>query len=263
VTTGEPPPIIIGGCFRSGTSLLRRILDAHGAIHCGPEAKFFRDFLGDYLGDDLAHARFFSTVRSLGLEDGELLEIFGRAFIECHELAARKRGKRRWADKAPENVLYLDLWHSLLGGKFRFVHVMRHPLDTLASLVEARFDRAVPTDFAGKVEVCRRFVEHGLEFAERHPELSSTVRYEDLVRRPEETLRRLFAELGEEYEPQVLSLFHSPERQDGLEDPKVKTSPHIRTDGVGRWRRDLDPEQVRLAEERLGPLVRRMGYTLW
>ena len=34
------PPIFVIGCFRSGTSLLRRILDSHSRIACPPESKF-------------------------------------------------------------------------------------------------------------------------------------------------------------------------------------------------------------------------------
>ncbi|MBI3997802.1 MAG: sulfotransferase [Armatimonadetes bacterium] len=48
-------PIIIGGCPRSGTSLVRRILNAHSRIYSGPEVKFFRDFSGDYPNDPLRH----------------------------------------------------------------------------------------------------------------------------------------------------------------------------------------------------------------
>jgi Sulfotransferase family len=37
-------PIVVGGCYRSGTSLVRRLLDSHPRIHCGPEVKLFRDY---------------------------------------------------------------------------------------------------------------------------------------------------------------------------------------------------------------------------
>lgn len=37
-------PIIIGGCYRSGTTLLRRLLDSHSNVHCRPEVKFFNDY---------------------------------------------------------------------------------------------------------------------------------------------------------------------------------------------------------------------------
>ena len=81
-------PIIVGGFYRSGTSLLRRLLDSHSHIHCGPEVKFFKDFYGDYLEDGLAHVRLFSTGRSLGVAEEEMLTIFGSAFIALHERAA-------------------------------------------------------------------------------------------------------------------------------------------------------------------------------
>src|ERR671937_1164267 len=97
-------PIIIGGCHRSGTSLVRRILNAHSRIHCGTEVKFFRDFYGDYFYDPLKHARFFSTARAI-LSENDLLEIFGNAFIALHERAAAEANKPRWADKNHENVL--------------------------------------------------------------------------------------------------------------------------------------------------------------
>ena len=160
-------PIIIGGCYRSGTSLLRRLLDAHSRIHCGPEVKFFRDLRGEIeiVHDPLTPFRFFATLPSLGLDSEEIFSIFGRAFIESHELAARKLGKPRWADKAPENVLYMEEWDRLLGGELHFVHVVRHPLDTLASMAEARFDRVVPDELEGKVRLYRAYVERGLRFA--------------------------------------------------------------------------------------------------
>lgn len=88
-------PIIIGGFYRSGASLLRRLIDSHPNIHCPPEIKFFRDFYSDYLQDDLRHARFFTTLKSLQLKEEKLIEIFGRAFIRCHEMATQNAGKLR------------------------------------------------------------------------------------------------------------------------------------------------------------------------
>ncbi|MGV8838302.1 sulfotransferase, partial [Cellvibrio sp.] len=41
-------PIIIGGFYRSGTSLVRRLLDSHSKIYCGPEVKFWPDLYADY-----------------------------------------------------------------------------------------------------------------------------------------------------------------------------------------------------------------------
>ena len=118
-------PIIVGGCHRSGTSLVRRLLNAHSAIHCGPEVKFFRDFFGDYPDDTLKPFRFLATARSILPED-ELLEIAGAAFVAIHERAARRAGKRRWADKAPENVLHLAEWRRILGDDWLLDFAKKH-----------------------------------------------------------------------------------------------------------------------------------------
>ena len=255
-------PIIIGGCYRSGTTLLRRLLDAHSRIHCGPEVKFFRDFFGNYRDDTLARARFFSTVRSIGLDDDDLLSIFGPALVECHRVAAQKLGKPRWADKNPENTLYINEWHRVLGGRMYFVHVIRHPLDTLASMVEARFPRALPPDFEGKVGVYREYVEYGLGYAKRYPERSIEVRYEELVAEPERILREMLDRLGEGFEPDMISGFNDPARQSGLEDPKVKKTQTVSDESVGRWRRDLRRKDVRTAVRELSGLAAILGYRM-
>ena len=72
------------------------------------DAEIFRDLYGDYFKDELSNLHFFTTVRQMGLSSKELLNIFGKAFVESHVLAAKKNGKKRWADKNPENVLCLD-----------------------------------------------------------------------------------------------------------------------------------------------------------
>lgn len=242
-------PIVIGGFYRSGTSLVRRLLDSHSHIHCGPEVKFFKDFYGDYLDDPLASGRFFSTARTYGLPNSDLLAIFGSAFVEFHERAAANTGKQRWADKNPENVIFLEGWQTLLPNGFVFIHVVRHPLDTLASLKEARFPRAVPAAFPEKARMYLRFRETGEAYCRAHSETAFVIGYEDLVTAPEPTLRRLFAFLDEPYEPQVLNLFNSPERRTGIEDPKVAHTQNVHSDSVGRWLRDLTDDEIASGQE--------------
>jgi len=246
-------PIIIGGFYRSGTSLVRRLLDSHSRIHCGPEVKFFKDFYGDYLQDDLHHVRLFRTLSTLGLGEEEMLSIFGRAFVESHELAARKAGKGRWADKNPENVLYLKQWAQLLPGGFVFLQIVRNPFDALASLKEIGFHKAVPAAFVDKVHLLKNFLDEGTLHTEQHPETSLTLCYEDIVRKPEATLESLFSWLGETFEPEVLERFSLPERGEGIEDPKVKMTQNVHDHSIGRWRQDLTPEEINAIRSILGP----------
>ena len=236
-------PIIIGGCHRSGTSLLRRILNAHSHIHCGPEVKFFRDFYGDYPSDGRWELGFMATARSLVPED-DLLELFGRTFVALHERAATRAGKLRWADKAPENILYLSQWQRLLGDDWRFIHVVRNPLDTLASIKEARFPRTIPGDLDGRIAFYDRYTRAGLAFAAAHPRQCHRLQYERLVLSPEGTLQGLMEWLGETFEPGQLAFNESPQQR-GLEDPKVARSSHVHSESVGRWRTVLTPEEAR------------------
>lgn len=245
-------PIIIGGFYRSGTTLLRRLLDSHSRIHCGPEVKFFKDFYGDYISDPLAHMRLFSTARSYRLPENTLLELFGRSFLAFHVKAARAAGKVRWADKNPENVLYMEQWQTLLPEGFTFVHLVRNPLDALASLVEIGFPKTVPPDFEDKVRLYKLFRDAGAYYCTAHPSSSVEIVYDDLVTAPHETIGALMQNLGEAFEPNMLSEFHSAERGSGIEDPKATAHASIHASSVGRGRRDLSAREIEVATHHLG-----------
>lgn len=235
-------PIVVGGCHRSGTTLVRRLLNAHSRIHCGPEVKFFRDFYADYPDDPLRGIRFTSSARSILPED-ELLGILGQAFVTVHERAATRAGKPRWADKAPENVLYLDDWQRLLGEEWLFLNVVRNPLDTVASIKEARFPLTIPLDLNGRIEFYTRYLRAGLRFANAHPHRSFRVVYEDLCTNWEPALAALMNFLEETCESAQFA-FNSSGHQQGLEDTKIATTSEIHADSVGRWPDVLTPEEA-------------------
>lgn len=253
-------PIIVGGFYRSGTSLLRRMLDSHSRIHCPPEIKFFKDFYGDYINDHLSHVRFFSTARSIGLSDDELLKIYGRAFIESHKLAAKKQGKKRWADKNPENLLVLNDWYELLDGKMFLIFLVRNPLDTIASLLEIEFPRTIPSDFQEKVNLLCNYVNKGLFFCKNHPEITFFLKYEDLVIRPREKLLELFNFVGEKFEDRVLTDFVSESRGKGIEDPKICNERNIHTKSINRWKTDLTDDQISFILDRCASIIKELGY---
>jgi hypothetical protein len=248
--SGPELPIVVGGCYRSGTSLLRRILDAHPRIHCGPEVKFFRDFYGDYVEDPIRHVRFMATARAL-LPEEDLFELLGTAFVSMHELAASAVGKPRWADKAPENLVFLADWEQLLGERWVLVHAVRNPLDTLASIEEVEFPVSIPRGLAERIDLYLDYNRAGLEFGERHPRRYVRFLYEDMVAEPERAVRALMSALGEDFDPGQLAINVSP-HDPGLEDPKAAGATEVHRDSVERWRRDLEPEAVRTIVSRTG-----------
>jgi sulfotransferase family protein/glycosyl transferase family 2 len=247
----EPPPadpirgdwpIVIGGSPRSGTSLLRRMLDVHPRVHCGPEVHFFRDLYGFWnVVDPLQNLHFFSTARTLLSED-DLLDVLGHAFVAMHERAAAQAGKPRWADKNPHNALFLEQWQRLLGDRWLMLHVVRNPLDTIASIKEAGFSETIPEDLGGRIKHYRMHVEGALAFGAAHPERCSVIVYEELVRSPEHVLRRLMRWLGETFDRRQLD-FNAFPHQPGLEDPKIKLTRGIHHESVDRWHTLLTPEE--------------------
>ena len=249
-------PILIGGCFRSGTTLVRRILNAHSRIYCGPEVKFFRDFHGDYQRDELAHLRFLNSARAM-VDDDELLAITGQAFVALHERAAALAGKTRWADKNPENVLYIDAWRRLLGDGFCFVHVVRPPLATIASMREANFRLTIPADLDGQIDLYRRYNEAGLAIASRFPERTLRVSYDTLVASPQAELERLMVWLGEAPEDRQLDFSHVPQDR-GLQDPKGANTPGVHRESVERWRLVLDAGDIDCIGRRTSDLWPRL-----
>lgn len=249
-------PIIVGGCHRSGTSLVRRILDAHPRIHCGPEVKFFRDFYGDFPNDPLAHIRFASTARAL-LPEATLLDVLGGAFIAVHERTAALAGKARWADKNPENVLYLEQWRQLLGDQWVLIHVVRNPLDTLASIKEVGFPMTVPAELNARIQFYRRYTEAGLEFRRLHPDRYRCVIYEELVTQPGTVLPALMTWLAEPFHPMQLS-FNDLPHESGIEDPKVAETKAIHTDSINRWKELLTRAEAEQIMRSCGTLWRQI-----
>jgi hypothetical protein len=243
-------PIIIGGCHRSGTSLMRRILDSHSRVQCGPEVKFFADLYVPTWA-----LSFLYTVRSL-VDTDEALEVLGAAFVELHERAARAAGKPRWADKAPENAIYWPQWERLLGSEWAFVHVVRNPLDTIASLVEAAFVN-VPNDPVGRIQHYRAYVESGLRFEEEHPDRAHRIVYEQLVAEPEVTLEALMRFLAERLEPAQLS-FNEQAHRGGVEDRKVLGTTAVHRESVHRWRSVVAIDEAEMIWELTGDLWGRI-----
>ncbi|UJA19959.1 sulfotransferase [Thermoleophilia bacterium SCSIO 60948] len=247
----EPVPIVVGGAHRSGTTLVRGILDRHSRISCGPELKFLLSLRCGYTAEDpLNHSRFTTTAREFAGDDAAL-EVLGEAFLELHRRRAESAGKPRWADKNPENLIYLDIWQRLLGERFVLVWVRRDPRDVLVSMEAAGFPYSGPDRFERRVEMLAEYERRASRFTQAHPARVIEVVYEDLVADPRGVAGAMMNALGERLEEGQLSLGPAG-ALDGLGDPNRGRWERIGDTSVGSWRGRLSAAERSRVADRLG-----------
>ncbi|HVC69147.1 MAG TPA: sulfotransferase [Acidimicrobiales bacterium] len=198
---GPVPPIFVVGCPRSGTTLLRVILDSHPSISCGPESRFLWGMKG-------IEERNWSTLSGFGLSLDEWHANVRSLFEAFHRRYAEHQHKARWADKSPDYALMLDYIDTLYPDAL-IVHIVRDPRD----VIDAWRRFYGPKSVVRAARSWVRYVRSAHEFAADHGQNRVIeLRYEDLVSDPEKTLRTLFGFLGEPWDDGVLHFADRPHR---------------------------------------------------
>src|SRR5580658_10523404 len=94
-------PIFVVGCPRSGTTLVKRMLDNHPHISCGSES-FILEALYQL------ERKQWLALQTLGVTRSQWRDNMRRVFSDIQETRASKKGKVRWADKTPTYALILN-----------------------------------------------------------------------------------------------------------------------------------------------------------
>lgn len=249
--------VFIGGAGRSGTTLLRAMLGAHPAIYCGPELKIvpalfghrdaWRGFLDDAgAAPDLVDDGIAALIRTVldGLDHGS---------------------KARIAEKTPHNLVFADRLASMFPDA-QFVHLVRDGRAVVASLLRQDWTdaRGRPVPWCVDAAAAARYwvdvldkTATALASAEgRYVQL----RYEDLVARPEPTLRGVLDFLGEAWDPAVLSHHAADLTLPAGESSSAAVAQPVHTHAVDRWRQQLSSADLAVVEDIAGPWLARLGY---
>ena len=266
------PPVVVLGVSRSGTTLLKEMLDRHSELAI-PSESYFIPQLWDRHGDRPDRDSFVDDLRRLGrvrewgVPPDEVYRrlpprpSFADAIQAVYRVYAERRGKRRFGDKTPAYMQHLPLLEHAFPGA-QYVHIVRDGRDACLSFLamrrKPRFNWARPRglgscacQWALEIGRARRF---GAALgASRYLEL----RYEDLVADPPRWLRRTCAFLGLEFEPAMLEYHRGVDRTRLLDHPKLAEPP---TPGLREWRRQMAPRHVELFEAVAGTVLVAYGY---
>ncbi len=292
----QPPAPFVVGVARSGTTLLRLMLDAHPELAIPPETHFIPKLakamgeLPKSVGEGEMRRRAHDVITGhrrwpdFGLDADELDRRFDHtepfnttnALRTFYGLYAEKQGKPRWGDKSPSYVRRMRRVHAVLP-EARFVHLIRDGRDVALSQLEVHHGNDEVADAATEwVEG----IEKARKIGDRIPDEYLEVRYEDLVADPEPVLRRVCDVIDLEFDPAMLEYHRSADERmsetvrdlsrgdDSAVTAEQRAAQHAnvskppQTDRAGRWRKDMTPEQVAAFEAVAGDLLTDLGYEL-
>lgn len=189
-------PIFIVGSMRSGSTLLRLVLDSHENIAIGAETGFMGAVSATKVIPGWIHGN--EWYRRLDWTEDELDERLRTFYTGMFGRYAASHGKRRWGDKTPFHTSHVAQMARVFPDAV-FVGIVRHPGAVAVSLnrkFHYTFEAAVSYWAATNTEMVREATKLGERFV--------AVRYEDLVVEGEPVMRELVRWLGEPWSPRLL-----------------------------------------------------------
>ncbi len=267
------PGIVILGTPRSGTTLLRRLLDAHPNIACPPETYVLSGAARFLHEETFAQGLRIGTMFGLGYagfeEDDVLARVrrFAFGFFEEHASGA---GKARWAEKTAFDAFHVPAIRRLCEGHVKFICLHRHGLDVACSMADL-VDKT-----GGYVEELHRYVTRypqpyeafarawvdtvgAIEDLAGEDAGAMSIRYERLVEDPEAVLREVLSFVDEPWDEGIVGRALGSSGGVGFGDWKTYARANVDTQSVQRWKTLPRATQTMLAEI-CNPTLLRLGY---
>jgi len=274
VSADGTPGIVILGTPRSGTTLLRRLLDAHPSIACPGETNLLAA-CGRFLESERTVAGVdigvLSGLSFAGIPEGAVIDRLRELVLGFHRDIAARAGKARWAEKTAVDSFYLGAIERLMAGHAKFIVVNRHGLDFSASMDELCRENGVylpeihaylrrhPMPLEAFARCWVDLTGGLLDFAARHPDDAIVVRYEDLVGDTDTVLAGVLRFLGEEMPADLVGRALRSRSRIGLGDWKTYGHSTVDSGSVGRGA--AIPEYARAVVARIiNPTLIRAGY---
>jgi sulfotransferase family protein len=270
----QADPVFVMCMGRSGSTLLRFLLDAHPDLACPPETSL------PALCSQLAVVWSLIEGAPLAAERGDAppqvpdaaIKGIRRMLDEMTGSYLDRRGKRLFCDKSLGSARHARLLAQIYP-RARFLCLYRHPMDMIRSGLDAcpfglngyGFDPYIAGSPGNAVlALARYWLENATLIAEverAHTRMCHRLRYEDLVEDPEAVMREVYAFIGVGQAPGVARACFSGERERfGPADHKIwaTSSVHGGSVGLGEWvPAGLIPQDVTAA---INELTEKLGY---
>lgn len=267
-------PVFIGGCERSGTTLLGAMLGTNSECLWTPKSQFKIDALCSFewsrngvnipyaLNVIKNHQRFklgfdINLVSMLPEEIEfsypELIKWIVKRYGEKHG----KSNPKMWIDHTPTNLVYANILFDLFP-EAKMIHIVRDGRAVAASLLMHLDWRPNTINKAAHFWIEK--VSYGLG-AESFwgEERVRQVRYEDLVEDPEKTLKTLCCWLNIDYQSEMI-------KGSGFIPPEYTSEQHalvgrpLSVHRISAWEKELTPQQVEIFETITGDFLLYLGY---
>ena len=286
----RPPVPVIVGVGRSGTTMLRLMLDAHPALTIPPETHFVPDLI-DAINNGATPEQaveVMTAVRQWGdlhTEPDEVLARWaeldefeaGAALRSFYEIFPERQGKPRYGEKTPAYVKNMLKIEGALP-EARFIHVIRDGRDVALSRWKRTLGDKPPAPAKQVAETWERRIRR----AQRHGRKLNhylELRYEDLVTDTEPNLREICEFLELDWDPVILRYYEgAADRMAEMarDLPAIEGKPtrpgsermeaHAMTQkppdpsAMYRWKEKMKPEDVAAFDAAAGDLLSDLGY---
>lgn len=201
-------PIVIGGCARSGTTLLMSVLSAHEKIYT------FSKEIG----------AFNSWQETTGGLYPTRIDRLYRNLL-THNIPEEST---RFCTKAPSNIRHIPEIMDFFNQKVKFIHIVRDARDVLLSKHPDSKD-----EFWVKPERWIKDVSEGLAY-QNHPKVY-TLKYEDLIMDYEKTMRNLLDFLELEFTNQIKNWHENTKvrQSNAIFENEIK---NLHQQSIGKWK---------------------------
>jgi hypothetical protein len=285
----DPAPFIVG-VGRSGTTMLRLMLDAHPQLAIPPETHFVPDLI-EAIDGGAAPERAVEVMQSvrqwgdLHIEPEEVLERFraldrfeaGPALRSFYAIYAERQDKPRWGEKTPAYVRNMRQIERALP-EARFIHVIRDGRDVALSRWKRTLGEGEQAPASQVAAGWQRRIRRAQKQGKRLNHYLE-LRYEDLVTDTEPNLRRIADFIELDWDPVILRYYErAGERMAEMarDLPAADGKPtrpgdermqaHAMTQkppdpsAMYRWKERMSPEDVAAFDAEAGELLTDLGY---